>query len=264
MPSPFPGMDPYLEHPDLWVGLHNQLIVAIAQSLNAQLRPRYWVSVEGRTYVTTPDATDFLGRPDAMVLPKPLHEPSPAYDSAIAIQPRVVELPMPDEITETFLRVRQLPSREIVTVIEVLSPTNKRHGEGRRMYEEKREQTLRSRTHLVEIDLLRAGQPMLFRGNGHDSHYRILISRAHRRPRAELYAFSVRDPIPAFRLPLLPGDAEPLLDLGALAHRVYDQGGFDLEINYQDAPVPPLEGEDAAWADQLLRERGLRSASRIA
>jgi len=257
MPSPFPGMDPYLEDPEHWLGLHNQLIVAIANSLTPKLRPRYWVSVEERTYITALDDTTFLGRPDVTVRPTRVHEPSATFSNTTVASPRIVELPIPDEITETYLHVRQLPSREVVTVIEVLSPTNKRPGEGRRLYEEKREQVLRSRTHLVEIDLLRAGQPMPFRGNGYDGHYRILVSRAKRRPHAELYAFSVRDPIPVFKLPLLPGDDEPLLDVGALLHEVYDRGGFDLAINYDEAAVPPLEGDDAQWANQLLRNASL-------
>jgi len=251
-------MDPYLENPEHWLGLHNQLIVAIANSLIPRLRPRYWVSIEERTYITTLDDTTLLGRPDVTVRPARLREPSPPFNSLAVANPRIVELPIPDEITETFLHVRQLPSREVVTVIEVLSPTNKHPGEGRRLYENKREQVLRSRTHLVEIDLLRAGQPMPFRGDGHNSHYRILVSRSNRRPRAELYTFNVRDAIPVFQLPLLPGDEEPLLDVGARLHEVYDRGGFDLVLDYRGETVPPLEGEDALWADQLLIECGLR------
>ena len=138
------------------------------------------------------------------------------------------------------------------------SPTNKRAGEGRRLYEEKRLQVLGTRTHLVEIDLLRGGEPMKMWGDGKDSHYRILVSRADRRPRADLYAFNLRDTIPPFSLPLRPGDEEPVVELGTLLHALYDRAGYDLALDYAAEPVPPLEGDELAWADQVLRDKGLR------
>ena len=124
--------------------------------------------------------------------------------------------------------------------------------------EEKRLHVLGTRTHLVEIDLLRSGQPMKMWGDGKDSHYRLLISRAEHRPRANLYAFSVRDPIPPFPLPLRSGDEEPTVELGNLLHALYDRAGYDLAVDYTADPVPALEGEDDTWSDQFLRDKGLR------
>lgn len=121
-------------------------------------------------------------------------------------------------------------------------------------------QVLGTCTHLMEIDLLRGGEPKRVWGNGRDSHYRIPMSRGDYRPRADLYAFNLRDPIPAFPLPLRPGDEEAMVELGALLHALYDRAGYDLVVDYTAEPVPPLEGEDAVWADQLLREKGLRSS----
>jgi hypothetical protein len=113
-------------------------------------------------------------------------------------------------------------------------------------------------THLVEIDLLRLGQPMTMFGDGHGAHYRILISREWRRPQADLLPFTVRQPIPDFPLPLLRGDAELLVPLNALLHELYDRADYDLRLDYRSPADPPLEGENAAWTDALLREGGLR------
>lgn len=258
MPSPFPGMDPYLEHPALWPDVHQRLIVALADSLGPTLRPRYRVAVEERVYVTDVEGPLFIGRPDMSVVnagpPTGMGTSAPVA----LVEPRVVEVPLPDRIREGYLEVRDVATGQVVTMAELLSPTNKRAGEGRRLYEEKRLQVLGTRTHLVEIDLLRGGEPMKMWGDGKDSHYRILVSRADRRPRADLYAFNLRDPIPPFSLPLRPGDEEPVVELGTLLHALYDRAGYDLALDYAAEPVPPLEGDELAWADQLLRDEGLR------
>jgi len=258
MPSPFPGMDPFLEHPALWPDVHHGLVEALRSTLAPVLRPRYRVAVEERVYVTDVEGPFFIGRPDVSLVDTGLPG-GPATSAPVALaEPRVVEVPMPDRIREGYLEVRDVATDEVVTVVEVLSPTNKCPGEGRRLYEEKRLQVLGTRTHLMEIDLLRGGQPMKMWGDGRDSHYRVLISRAERRPRADLYAFSVRDPIPPFPLPLRPKDEEPVAELGVLLHALYDRASYDLAVDYTAEPVPPLEEDDAAWADQLLRGKGLR------
>ena len=148
-------------------------------------------------------------------------------------------------------------SGDVVTSLELLSPANKRPGEGRRAYESKRLRVLGSLTHLVEVDLLRSGEPLpISREAG---SYAILVSRADDRPRALLYPFGVREPIPAVPLPLRAGDDEPEVDLQTALHNLFDRAGYDLAIdNYRLAPEPPLEPDDAAWAGSLLRSRGRR------
>ncbi len=251
MPSPFPGMDPYLEHPNVWPDVHHRLIVAIADSLAPALRPRYRVLVDTRTYRVEPGELILIGRPDVATV-RTMEESAPPYATPTQGQALTVHVPVLDLVEEGYLEVRDVRSGEVVTVVELLSPTNKRPGEGRRLYETKRLTILGTLTHLVEIDLLRAYEPMLVYGDGRQAHYRILVSRSHHRPRADLYTFSVRDPIPTFRLPLRRGDEEPLVDLGRLLHELYDRAGYDLSIDYRQEPVPPLEGEDAAWAAELL------------
>jgi hypothetical protein len=156
------------------------------------------------------------------------------------------------------LEVRAVASHEVVTVLEVLSPTNKRRGEGREQYLRKRSTILASMTHLVELDLLRDGEPMPFQRQRQMSDYRILISRAPQRPKAWLIPFGLKQAIPSFTIPLYPDDPEPALDLNQLLHDLHTRGSYDLRLDYRRDAEPPLQGAAAAWADALLREAGLR------
>lgn len=258
MRTPFPGMDPYLERPESWQGFHNSLIAALALDLAPRLRPRYYVATEERTYLYAPDRSTFIGRSDVNVMGSALQEPRAAWTAEPKAGAVWVELPLPDHVREAYLEIRQAGNNEVVTVLEVLSPENKAPGEGRRQYEQKRLSIFATLTNQVEIDLLRAGEPMRMWGDGHDSHYRILVSRARQRPRGDLYPFSVRQPIPVFPLPRQPSDDEPLVEVNRIVHDLYERAGYDLRINYRDDAVPPLEGDDAVWADARLREAGLR------
>jgi hypothetical protein len=169
-----------------------------------------------------------------------------------------VEVPVPDPVRETYLVVRAAQAGDVVTVVELLSPTNKRPGEGRTLYEEKRLSVLGSRTSLVEIDLHRGGQRMPVAGAPPGADYTILIRRGDRRIRADLLAFGIRQPIPPFALPLYPGDLEPEVDLGALLHALYETAAYDLRIDYRQNAVPPIGEADREWVDGLLREEKLR------
>ena len=260
MPTPFPGMDPYLENPRLWPNVHSSLIIAIRDELVPLLRPRYYVAVEERTVQLGSEDLNFVMRPDvAVVQPEtavPTRATSPATDSTVTAV--IVELPMLDEIRETYLEIRTVRSDQVITVLEILSPTNKSNATGRRQYEQKRLNLMSTRTHLVEIDLLRAGEPLMMWGYTQPRDYHILVSRAEQRPQANLYPFQVRQPIPPFQLPLQKGDTAPTVHLNDLLHTLYDRAGYDLRLNYQLEATPPLAGEDADWADTLLRQAGWR------
>ncbi len=258
MPTPFPGMDPYLEQPDLWPDVHNRLITHLADSLGPMVRPRYYVSVEERTYLVESDKDSLVGRPDVTVVEQGGTQPSPVTTVKTVIETAVeVEVPLPDEVRETYLEIRAAGTDRVVTVVEILSPSNKRPGRGRDLYEEKRLIVLGSATHLIEIDLLRSGEPMSVRGDGRHSHYRILVSRWRHRPKALLFPFTVRQPIPQFQLPLKYGDEEPIVDLNQLLHDLYDRAGYDLRIDYTKEPVPPLDEADAEWAHEILQRAGV-------
>jgi hypothetical protein len=255
-------MDPYLEQGIFWSEFHSRLIVAIADALAPSLLPQYYVAVETRTYLDSTSEELLVGIPDAVVLssPGPL---SPAKaegasaGTATTVRPQSVILPMPLEVKERYLEIREAGSDAVITVVEVLSPTNKRQGEGRRIYSTKRQTILGSASHLVEIDLLRAYEPMAMRSVATEpasaAHYRILVSRSECRPRADLYEFALQDLIPEFPLPLKATDESVIVDLQALVGGIYERGGYALRINYQ-APVPPpaLSIADQAWVNEQL------------
>jgi hypothetical protein len=244
-------MDPYLEHPALWPDFHNRLVAAIADEVTPLVTPRYYVALERRAYLLKPDDVVLIGRPDIAVVPR-----QPA--SASALKSRVgtavleVDVPMNDQVSESFLEVHEVTTGMLVTILEFLSPVNKLHAKGRQDYQEKRGHIFQTRTNLVEVDFLRAGEPMPVSSKVVSSDYRILVSRGSSRPRAQLYTFTLREKIPAFPLPLLPGDNEPEVDMGAIIHALYDRARFDLRLDYTQPPVPPLGGDDAEWARGLI------------
>jgi len=254
-------MDPWLEQPALWPEVHNLLVAELKLRLTPILRPRYVVALQERTYLA--DERELLvGLPDAAVVSD--RAPSAADRAPAVATPAgvtTVEVPTLTEARESYLEVREPETREVITALELLSPSNKlRSGEGRSRYEEKRRRVLSTRTHLVEVDLVRAGEPMrVYGADPSASDYRILVSRGDQRPTAQLHAFSVRDPIPAFALPLRPDDEEPRVGLNAVLHEVYDRAAWDMRVDYGDDPIPRLRADAAAWADEVLRAAGRRA-----
>jgi hypothetical protein len=246
-------MDPYLERPSLWPDVHLELIRAIRLALTQAVAPRYYVTVEERMYIATVSPQTLLGRADAAVIGAAPKVEEAAATYAVAGVPVPVFVPIEDEIHERFLEVREQGSNRLITVLEVLSPSNKHSGQGRTSYEEKRRQILYSATNLVEIDLLRVGEPlpvypML------KSDYRILISRAWERPHSLLYAFNLVDPIPDVPIPLQADDDEPILALNPILRQIYADVRYDLRIDYtQPPPEPALPPETAEWLKQVLR-----------
>lgn len=213
MPSPFPGMNPYLENPELWSAVHSRLIVAIADVLADTISQDYRIEIEKRTYWS-----DETG----------------------------------EEISERYLEIREVQTGKVITAIEILSPKNKKAGEGREAYLRKRRRVLQTQTHFVEIDLLRTN-PSFLQGQLPASDYHILVSRSHDRPAADLYAFSIRDRIPNFSISLRLGELEPTLDLQILVDQVYQRGRYDLAIDYSQPTQPRLNSEDEIWASSLIK-----------
>lgn len=239
MPTPFPGMDPYLEQRSAWEDIHTPLILEIAQALEPVVRPFHRVDVERRAYVTS------------------------VFESEIPLVaagglPHVCQLPQPVHVVEHYLQIRQGITMEVTTTIEVVSLDNKTTPEGRREYERQRLSVLGSSTSLVEIDLLRAGEPFPMRlPDGARGDYRIVVSRAHLRPQADVYLFGLRDAIPDVPIPLNRGSDEPLLKLNDILHQLYDRAGPDLAVDYDRRIDPPLTEDDARWAAQLLKRSGV-------
>lgn len=257
MPTPFPGMDPYLERPSLWLDVHNSLIASIRDALTPLVAPRYVVALEQRTYIEGGDDVQLVGVPDLVVATQPgARHPQERANGPDAMAPGVdlleIDLRVSVEVREWFLEVRSTSTGRVVTILEVLSPANKRPGKGRALYLRKREKVLNSRVHLVEVDLLRGGERMPLGRRVAANDYRVLVSRAETRPRAHLYLFGVRQPVPALPVPLRRGDQGPTLELNEVLHALYDRARFDLRIDYQGPAEPPLNETDAAWARALI------------
>lgn len=262
MRSPFPGMNPYLESPTIWSSFHTRLLVAIADTLAPVLRPNYYVEVETRTYreEDSEDEEDevLVGIPDAAVLSVTALRQSQESDIEATTtltqkRPQPITLPMPVTLKERYLEVREIGTETVITVIEVLSPKNKRRGKGRTAYERKRSRILGSLSNLVEIDLLRANPPMTMLGHVQPTHYRIVVSRNEQRPQADLYGFNWSEPIPSFPLPLKPGELEPMVDLQSIVVGVCERAGYNERLNYQQpVPAPALSPAEQEWIDTLL------------
>jgi hypothetical protein len=262
MPSPFPGMDPYLETPNLWPDVHHRIISEIQSALNRALRPHYVARVELRIYVS--DEED-PGRaalvPDVRIEKPPemrgANKSKPA--SAVAVvEPLTIPYPE-EEIEEARLEIRHVESKALIAVIEILSPSNKIRGSaGRKSFVEKRRDILASEVHWVEIDLLRAGEPSVTRPRLVPSDYRIVIWRGDSRGHGRYWPISVRQVLPPIGIPLRSKDPDVPLDLNAVLRSAYDNAAYDVSIDYRGPPDPPLSRADTAWANTLLRERGLR------
>jgi hypothetical protein len=261
MASPFPGMDPYLEDPAVWSEFHHRLIMSISNDLTPKLRPRYYVGIETRTYSEDPIEGLQVGIPDAVILSAPAKAApvSPFSESssvATSARPEQVMLPIPIEVRERYLEVREVGTDAVVTAIEVLSPTNKRSGKGRDAYLKKRREVLASLSHLIEIDLIRASNAMPMSGSRQERLYRILVSWAQKRPTADLYSFGLQEEFPDVPLPLKSEDESLLIEFSSIFATAYDGGSYDLRIDYsQPVPPPNLSETDQVWVDELFARR---------
>ncbi|MEO1391849.1 MAG: DUF4058 family protein [Cyanobacteria bacterium J06634_5] len=261
MASPFPGMDPYLEQSAFWSSFHTRLIVAIADTLAPMIRPQYYVEVETRTYTDTPEGDILVGIPDAIVLGDAQAAAEPAQSMAsegraVALKslPVPVTLPMPVEVRERYLEIRAVQDDRVITVIEILSPANKRPGRGREAYEAKRLNILGSASHLVEVDLLRDNPPLPINSAHGPFDYYILVSIASQRPKAQLYPFNLRETFPTFLMPLQQPDEAVSVNMQSIFEGVIERASYDSRIDYtQPIPAPNLSIEDQSWAADLMR-----------
>ena len=252
----FPGMDPYLEDPRFWQGVHGSLVVYLRDILQPKLRPRYVASIEERVYVEGPDRHV---RPDVLVRqPRPRREQAGGVATLEADAPVIVVAP--EQTHERYVSILDLRAgQRVVTVIEVVSPTNKSAGPGRDSYRSKQEAILSSDVHLVEIDLLRGGPhvlavPEALARDFGDYDYLTCVNRAEGgRGRYELYPTRLADRLPRIRIPLADDDPDVALDVQAAVAQVYEAGLYRELIDYGRPCKPPLQGDDRAWAENLIR-----------
>jgi hypothetical protein len=224
MPSPFPGMNPHLEQEDTWHDFHERFIPLVATSLGAQLRPRYIVKIDKHIYVhqLAAESRRFVGRADVSLArgwDQAVPETGARSATGLLEAPARVRLPRVDHEQLSYVEIRDRKSRDLVTVVELLSPTNKRMGPDREQYLAKRGEILSSPVHLIEMDLLRGGPPLPAEGRP-DCDYSILVSRVELRPDADFWPIGLRERLPQIPVPVHAPDPDAQLDLQVILDRI--------------------------------------------
>lgn len=228
MPSPFPGMDPYLEDLRHWPIFHHQFITALSDALQPALSDKYRLRIGTRVY----------------------HTDQVLFTSIVK-----------EEQREPFLEIRQKSSADrLVTLIEMVSPANRLHTEGRRRYALRRQEARSEGAHLVELEVVLQGQSVLDTDLSAltERSYVCCVTRSSRPIKHDSYGAALAKRLPRIRLPLLADERDLVLDVQALVNRVYDRC-FEGKIDYNKDPHVPLSEEERAWLDQLLRGEKLRS-----
>ena len=260
MPSPFPGLDPYLEGSGTWLDVHTSFLACLRNNLNASLGGRYIARLGDRVIVEMPEEEPQTRYPDVYV------SKSRGRSRATAVAEHDVPVRIRMELhqhVERYVMIMDPKGTKVVTVIELLSPTNKTPGPGGRQYAEKQGEVLESDTHLVEIDLLRGGdwtlavpQALVRRSTGFDCL--VSVSRAHDRGEFEVYPILLERRLPRIAIPLLRGDSDVVADLQSAHDGCYDGGGYRESLDYSRDPEPPVAKKRLPWLRSVLRKAGLR------
>ena len=256
MPSPFPGMDPYLESPEHWSDFHHRFIDALSEAIADRLPEGYFARIDEHVVIIDPDySKPRLFKPDVLMGRDPSSGGGGGSAAAVEIdlEPEILEnVEQLDLQTQGFIEIVRLPTLEPVTVVEVLSPANKNGGRGQ--YLEKRELVLRKRIGLVELDLLREGRaPALSRPLPAGDYY-AYISRCDREGKCEVYHWGIRRRLPTLPFPLHPPDADVRVDLQSVFQTTYERGRYGRMIDYRQPPAPPFGPSDAEWVAQMARQ----------
>jgi hypothetical protein len=256
-------MDPYLEG-DMWQEFHSRLAAEISAQLMGKLSPKYVALLAKRYVFDRPSAGIFdltsprTIYPDVHVATVPSVYESSQPESNAGVREPAVELYSPaiENVPVQSIEIRDVADRRLVTVIEILSPVNKR-GDGAKEYAERRTALMQTLTHLLEIDLLRAGERIQLIGEPPPAPYYIYLSRFQRRPRTQVWPIQLREPLPSVPVPLLPPDPDVTLDLQAAVDACFRLVGYERLLDYAaDPPPPPLAQADAEWVTQALLRAG--------
>jgi hypothetical protein len=253
----FPGMDPYLENPHFWTGFHARFVVYISDYVQALLPAGYVAAVEERVYVEGPRREI---TPDVALR----RAPGLLVGAAAAVldvdEPTIVEI-SDLEIHEPYVAIIDLETgQSVVTIIEVLSPTNKYPGDGQDLYLKKQQEVMRSEAHMVEIDLLRGGQHVLAvpereARSRHTYDYLVSVNRAvGKRNRFELYARRLPDRLPRVAIPLADNDDDVRLDLQEVLEQTYRASRYRGRLPYRTACHPALNEAEAEWARRQINK----------
>jgi hypothetical protein len=244
-------MNPYFEQTDLWLDFHTEFLSAFRRVLAPRVGPNYIVQLEEHIYIhdLPADPRQRLGTADLSLVETATRVAADAFVGLLEAPARVW-LPEQDLEKVPYLEVRDRKGRELVSVIELLSPSNKRPGDDREQYLAKRRVLLRSDVHFVEIDLLR-GWPPMPQGGRPECDYSVMVSRAEERRAAGFWPIRLRERLPVVPVPLRAPDTAALVDLQEVLDRAYDGPGYERFI-YNGEPEPTLDPADAEWARQFV------------
>lgn len=262
MPSPFPGMDPYLEG-SLWPDVHASLLPKLRAAIVRLLPDCYSALIGQYVWLEGSDDDDrlALGVPDVFVSQSEQRTNGhSARSQSASIAPVITTLPAVRRSGHRYLRITDRDRRRLVTVVELLSPSNKDSGKNRPHYLEKRNEYLATGVNLVEIDLLRAGERMpLGDPSPTPTDYLFAVIRADSFPKVELWPFSLRDELPALIVPLDPSDGDLPVDMKPCLDQIYAEARYENSVSYSAPANPPLRKADAAWAAELLKKHAKKS-----
>ncbi|MFO0950484.1 MAG: DUF4058 family protein [Isosphaeraceae bacterium] len=254
MPSPFPGIDPYIEAQGHWPDFHAGFITYLRDVLDEGLPENYVAHLEEQVHlVKTPRESLAVVRPDLAVLRDPEVAPArqgPRGVGTLAPVSIPLETGVVEEVRETRIEVLRVPELTLVTVVELLSPSNKT-GVGRAEYLEKRLALVDQPIHIVELDLLLAGRRLPMRGPLPPGNAYAFVSRSGRRPACDVYAWTIRDPLPVIPIPLAEPDPDVPLDLSSAFATAYKRGRYARILRYLQPLTLPLSADDRVWAEAI-------------
>lgn len=257
MASPFPGMDPYLEDPAFWRDFHQTFLVCWRQAIAAQLPEEYDARLDETINLVHPSEQDMETiYPDVAVTRRRRADRSRSKNGGgtLVLEPVTITHEYLDEYRQGRIEIRQRPDRRLVTVLELLSPTNK-SGDGFAEYRIKRLSILHQKVNLVELDLLLAGKRPVHADPLPIGDYFIYVSRAGRRPTCEVYCWGLRDVLPTMPIPLKVPDKDIHIDLKSVFSAAYELGGYAPVLGYGKKPLAPLRTKDAKWAVALSTKK---------
>jgi len=257
MPSPFPGIDPFLEDQHYWEEFHSKFMNWAQDTLAERVPDGYEVRIEERVSLTYEEDPDFKRtlQPDVAVLRQTeVRSAGVSAANTLTLMPVSLSLPMYqlEEVIEHRIEIRRRPDRVPVAVIELLSPSNK-EPPGDRLYSRRRLELIHQAVHLVELDFLIGGKRLAMEDDLPTGNFYALVSRAELRPRSDVYACSIRDRLPTIPIPLLAPDPDIPLDLAAIFATVFQRGRYDRSIDYRAPLDLPLGAADRGWAEELVR-----------
>lgn len=261
MPSPFPGMDPYVEATGAWQTFHHAFLSVCADQLNERLPRAYAAVLNERVQLLgseEPQVPTRVAGPHVTLLRNPGMRPGPGSGSAsvATLEPQTLpqEVEWLDPPRQLYVEVVTLPEQRVVSHIELLSPSNKRRGLGDRIaYLAKRRSVLHHRVHLVEVDLLLGGDRLPLLAPLPAGDYFAFVTRREAPHQCEVYAWGLREALPTIPVPLEPENLDTPLDLGPAFARVYDRGRYPQLLRYDASPPPSLRAADRTWAEGLAK-----------